>query len=64
MMNKMGLLAGLIVFLAGCAGGGGSIPVVDSGRDVSDEPCRPGRVWSHLRSSLSWRKWRCGGDDS
>jgi hypothetical protein len=56
MMNKMGLLAGLIVFLAGCAGGGGSIPVVDSGRGVSDETMQAGRVWSHLRSSLSWKK--------
>lgn len=42
MMNKMGLLAGLIVFLAGCAGGGGSIPVVDSGRGVSDETMQAG----------------------
>lgn len=42
MMNKIGLLAGLIVFLAGCAGGGGSIPVVDSGRDVSNETMQAG----------------------
>lgn len=41
-MNKIGLLAGLIVFLAGCAGGGGSIPVVDSGRDVSNETMQAG----------------------
>lgn len=42
MMNKIGLLAGLMVFLAGCAGGGGSIPVVDSGRDVSNETMQAG----------------------
>lgn len=42
MMNKMGLLAGLAIFLAGCAGGGGSIPVVDSGRGVSNETMQAG----------------------
>tara|TARA_R110002020_G_scaffold14479_2_gene51326 strand:- start:933 stop:1592 length:660 start_codon:yes stop_codon:yes gene_type:complete len=41
-MNKMGLLAGLVLLLAGCASGGGNIPVVDSGRDVSNEDMQSG----------------------
>ncbi len=41
-MNKMGLLAGLILLLAGCASGGGNIPVVDSGRSVSNEDMQSG----------------------
>lgn len=41
-MNKMGLLAGLILLLVGCASGGGNIPVVDSGRDVSNEDMQSG----------------------
>lgn len=41
-MNKMGLLAGLILLLAGCASGGGNIPVVDSGRGVSNEDMQSG----------------------
>lgn len=41
-MNKMGLLAGLIVLLAGCSSGGGNIPVVDSGRGVSNEDMQSG----------------------
>ena len=41
-MNKMGLLAGLILLLAGCASGGGNIPVVDSGRNVSNEDMQSG----------------------
>lgn len=41
-MNKMGLLAGLILLLAGCASGGSTIPVVDSGRGVSNEDMQSG----------------------
>lgn len=41
-MNRVGLLAGLILLLAGCASGGGNIPVVDSGRGVSNEDMQSG----------------------
>lgn len=35
--ERFGLLAGCMMVLAGCAGTGGTIPVVDSGRSVSSE---------------------------
>ena len=40
--KRIGLLAGCIMVLAGCAGSGGSIPVVDSGRPVSNEDMQSG----------------------
>lgn len=40
--SKIGLLAGLVLLLAGCASGGGNIPVVDSGRGVSNEDMQSG----------------------
>lgn len=40
-VNKAGLAA-VLVLLVGCAGTGGSIPVVDSGRTVSNEDMRTG----------------------
>jgi hypothetical protein len=40
--KRIGLLAGCIMILAGCAGSGGSIPVVDSGRPVSNEDMQSG----------------------
>lgn len=40
--KRIGLLAGCIMVLAGCAGSGGSIPVVDSGRPVSNEDMQTG----------------------
>ncbi|WP_413468953.1 tetratricopeptide repeat protein [Pseudomonas sp. FME51] len=41
-MKRIGLLAGCIMVLAGCAGSGGSIPVTDSGRPVSNEDMQSG----------------------
>ncbi len=40
--KRIGLLAGCIMVLAGCAGSGGAIPVVDSGRPVSNEDMQTG----------------------
>ncbi|MFN3581337.1 MAG: tetratricopeptide repeat protein [Pseudomonas sp.] len=40
-VNKAGLAA-VLVLLVGCAGTGGSVPVVDSGRTVSNEDMRSG----------------------
>lgn len=40
--KRIGLLAGCIMLLAGCAGSGGYIPVVDSGRPVSNEDLQTG----------------------
>lgn len=43
MYNKrIGLLLGGVMLLAGCAGTGGAIPVVDSGRPVSNEDMQSG----------------------
>lgn len=41
-IKRIGLLAGCIMVLAGCAGSGGSIPVTDSGRPVSNEDMQSG----------------------
>ncbi|SDR69709.1 hypothetical protein SAMN05216198_0088 [Halopseudomonas litoralis] len=41
-IKRIGLLAGCIMVLAGCAGSGGSIPVTDSGRSVSNEDMQTG----------------------
>ncbi|PKM04538.1 MAG: hypothetical protein CVV16_04550 [Gammaproteobacteria bacterium HGW-Gammaproteobacteria-6] len=41
-MKRAGILIGLALVLTGCAGGGGFIPVVDSGRPVSNEDMRTG----------------------
>ena len=54
-MNKMGLLAGLVLLLAGCASGGGNIPVVDSGRDVSNEDMQ-----SAFGAAEQWRRSATG----
>ncbi len=40
--ERFGLLAGCVLVLAGCAGTGGTVPVVDSGRSVSSEEMRVG----------------------
>lgn len=40
--ERFGLLAGCMMILAGCAGTGGTVPVVDSGRSVSSEEMRAG----------------------
>lgn len=40
--ERFGLLAGCALVLAGCAGTGGTVPVVDSGRSVSSEEMRVG----------------------
>ncbi len=40
--KRIGLLIGCIMLLAGCAGTGGAIPVVDSGRPVSNEDMQSG----------------------
>lgn len=40
--KRIGLLAGCIMVLAGCAGSGGAIPVTDSGRPVSNEDMQSG----------------------
>lgn len=40
--KQIGLLAGCIMLLAGCAGSGGQVPVVDSGRAVSNEDLQTG----------------------
>ena len=40
--KRIGLLAGCIMLLVGCAGSGGQIPVVDSGRAVSNEDLQVG----------------------
>lgn len=40
--KHIGLLAGCIMLLAGCAGTGGHAPVVDSGRPVSNEDLQTG----------------------
>ena len=40
--KQVGLLAGCIMLLAGCAGSGGHIPVVDAGRAVSNEDLQTG----------------------
>lgn len=40
--KRIGLLAGCIMLLVGCAGSGGHIPVVDSGRAVSNEDLQTG----------------------
>lgn len=40
--ERFGLLAGCMMVLAGCAGTGGTVPVVDSGRSVSSEEMRAG----------------------
>lgn len=40
--TRTGLLAGCIMLLVGCAGTGGNIPVVDSGRAVSNEDLQTG----------------------
>jgi len=46
-MKQMGIrqgvpLAAILIMLAGCAGSGGAIPVVDSGRPVSNEDMQSG----------------------
>lgn len=41
-IKRIGLLAGCVMVLAGCAGSGGSIPVTDSGRPVSNEDMQSG----------------------
>lgn len=40
--ERFGLLVGCAMVLAGCAGTGGTVPVVDSGRSVSSEEMRAG----------------------
>lgn len=40
--KHIGLLAGCIMLLAGCAGSGGHAPVVDAGRPVSNEDLQTG----------------------
>lgn len=40
--KRIGLLIGCVMLLAGCAGTGGAIPVVDSGRPVSNEDMQSG----------------------
>ena len=40
--KRIGLLIGGVMLLAGCAGSGGHIPVVDSGRAVSNEDLQTG----------------------
>lgn len=40
--KRIGFMAGCIMLLAGCAGSGGYIPVVDSGRPVSNEDLQSG----------------------
>lgn len=40
--ERFGLLAGCVMILAGCAGTGGTVPVVDAGRSVSSEEMRAG----------------------
>jgi predicted Zn-dependent protease len=40
--KRNGLLAGALLVLVGCAGPGGHIPVVDAGRNVSNETARVG----------------------
>lgn len=40
--RTIGLLTGCIMTLAGCAGTGGSVPVTDAGRAVSNEELRAG----------------------
>lgn len=40
--TRIGLLVGCVMLLAGCAGSGGYIPVVDSGRPVSNEDLQTG----------------------
>lgn len=42
MSKRTGLVAGGLLFLVGCAGPGGQIPVVDAGRNVSNETPRVG----------------------
>ena len=41
-IKQVGLLAGCFMLLAGCAGSGGFVPVVDSGRPVSNEDMQTG----------------------
>lgn len=40
--KRIGLLIGCVMLLAGCAGSGGHVPVVDSGRPVSNEDLQTG----------------------
>lgn len=40
--ERIGLLVGCVMLLVGCAGSGGHIPVVDSGRSVSNEDLQTG----------------------
>ena len=40
--KRIGVLVGCVMLLAGCAGSGGAIPVVDSGRSVSNEDMQTG----------------------
>src|SRR5690606_2444930 len=40
--KRIGLLMGCMMVLAGCAGSGGTIPVTDSGRPVSNEDMQSG----------------------
>lgn len=40
--KRIGLLVGCMMVLAGCAGSGGTIPVTDSGRPVSNEDMQSG----------------------
>ena len=41
-IKQIGLLAGCFMLLTGCAGSGGFVPVVDSGRPVSNEDMQTG----------------------
>ena len=41
-IRQVALLGAVIAVLSGCAGSGGAIPVVDSGRPVSNEDMRTG----------------------
>lgn len=40
--KRLALLGGCVAVLAGCAGSGGTVPVVDAGRNVSAEEMRAG----------------------